>query len=324
MPLTRLLRLARRPLTGPLTALRDGTDGGNGVYRYGASGFPNSTFRSSNYWVDVVFDTSANDTTAPTVVAQVPAPGSSGVAVGTSVSATFSEAVVGSHGSMELRGPGNTLVSATTAYNSGSQTETLTPNAPLANSTTYTATVSGAKDSSNNTMSPVTWSFTTAAPPPPPPDQGPGGPIAIVTSNNPYSKYLAEILRTEGLNEFATIDVGSLTAATLAQYDAVVLGEVSVSGAQAATLTTWVNGGGNLIAMRPDSALSTLLGITAASGTGNQQRLSQGRYGDSAWSGHRLRHHPIPRRCRPLHALGCASHRDDLLECHNGDDHSRP
>jgi hypothetical protein len=56
---------------GPLTALRDGTEGGNAVYRYGASGFPNSTYRSTNYWVDVVFDTSADDTTAPTVVAKV-------------------------------------------------------------------------------------------------------------------------------------------------------------------------------------------------------------------------------------------------------------
>jgi hypothetical protein len=252
---------------GPLTALRDGTDGGNGVYRYGASGFPNSTYRASNYWVDVVFDTSANDTTAPTVVAKVPAAGSSGVAVGTSVTATFSEDVVGNTVNMELRGPGNTLIPAAATYNSATQTETLTPNAPLANSTTYAATVSGAQDSSNNTMSPVTWSFTTAAPAPPPPDQGPGGPIAIVTSNNPYSKYLAEILRTEGLNEFATVDIGSITAATLAQYDTVILGEVSVSGAQAATLTTWVTGGGNLIAMRPSSTLSSLLGITGPSGT---------------------------------------------------------
>jgi methionine-rich copper-binding protein CopC len=252
---------------GPLTALRDGTDGGNGIYRYGTSGFPNSTYRSSNYWVDVVFDTSANDTTAPTVVAKVPAAGSSGVAVGTSVSATFSEAVVGSSVNIELRGPGNTLVTASTTYSSASQTETLTPDAPLANSTTYTATVSGARDSSNNTMSPVTWSFTTAAPAPPPPDQGPGGPIAIITSSNPYSKYLAEILRTEGLNEFKTVDVSTLSDSTLAAYDVVVLGNVSVTAAQASTLTTWVNGGGNLIAMKPDSDLSSLLGITSATGT---------------------------------------------------------
>ena len=42
---------------GPLTALQNGTDGANGVYRYGASGFPNSSYASSNYWVDVVFTT---------------------------------------------------------------------------------------------------------------------------------------------------------------------------------------------------------------------------------------------------------------------------
>src|SRR6185295_13462197 len=43
---------------GPLHALRDGTDGGNGVYRYGTGGgFPTNTWQSSNYWVDVVFTT---------------------------------------------------------------------------------------------------------------------------------------------------------------------------------------------------------------------------------------------------------------------------
>src|SRR3954453_12227999 len=42
---------------GPLTALANGTDGANGVYRYGASGFPSSSYRSSNYWVDTVFTT---------------------------------------------------------------------------------------------------------------------------------------------------------------------------------------------------------------------------------------------------------------------------
>ena len=41
---------------GPLHALRNGADGANGVYRYGAGGgFPTSTWQSSNYWVDVVF-----------------------------------------------------------------------------------------------------------------------------------------------------------------------------------------------------------------------------------------------------------------------------
>jgi hypothetical protein len=43
---------------GSLTALLDGTDGPNGLYRYGTGGgFPSSTYLSSNYWVDVVFTT---------------------------------------------------------------------------------------------------------------------------------------------------------------------------------------------------------------------------------------------------------------------------
>ncbi len=40
---------------GPLHLLADGESGGNGLYRYGAGGFPTETYRSSNYWIDVVF-----------------------------------------------------------------------------------------------------------------------------------------------------------------------------------------------------------------------------------------------------------------------------
>ena len=44
---------------GPLTALANSTPGGDGVYKYGASGgFPNTTYKASNYWVDVIFSTS--------------------------------------------------------------------------------------------------------------------------------------------------------------------------------------------------------------------------------------------------------------------------
>ncbi|MEA5502812.1 DUF4082 domain-containing protein [Halotia wernerae UHCC 0503] len=40
----------------PLHALSNGASGGNGVYNYNSNpAFPNSTYQSSNYWVDVVF-----------------------------------------------------------------------------------------------------------------------------------------------------------------------------------------------------------------------------------------------------------------------------
>ncbi len=53
---------------GPLTALADGVDGGNGLYDYSAtSTFPTTTYSSSSYYVDVVFE-----------------PGTSGIFYGTS------------------------------------------------------------------------------------------------------------------------------------------------------------------------------------------------------------------------------------------------
>jgi hypothetical protein len=44
---------------GPVRALANGVSGANGVYKAGASGFPTDTWSASNYWVDVVFTTSA-------------------------------------------------------------------------------------------------------------------------------------------------------------------------------------------------------------------------------------------------------------------------
>ncbi len=43
--------LVRSPLRAPASA----ASGGNGVYRYGG-GFPDASFNSSNYWVDVIFE----------------------------------------------------------------------------------------------------------------------------------------------------------------------------------------------------------------------------------------------------------------------------
>jgi len=39
----------------PLHALMDGTEGGNGVYLYGAGDFPTQSWLAANYWADVVF-----------------------------------------------------------------------------------------------------------------------------------------------------------------------------------------------------------------------------------------------------------------------------
>ncbi|WP_250034302.1 N,N-dimethylformamidase beta subunit family domain-containing protein [Paractinoplanes maris] len=141
----------------PLHAPRDGTDGANGVYRFG-TGFPTLAWESANYWVDVVFSPGGGtpDTTAPAVVTRTPAPGATGVARTATAAATFSEPVTGALIAV-------TGVAGATTYDAGTSTATFTPSAPLAGSTSYTVTVSGARDAAGNLMAATSWSFTTAA-----------------------------------------------------------------------------------------------------------------------------------------------------------------
>ena len=98
------------------------------------------------------------------------------------------------------------------------------------------------------------------------PNEGPGGPILVITSpSSTFGKYYAEILRAEGLNAFAVADISTVSATTLADYDVAILTPTAtLSSDQVAMLTTWVTAGGNLIAMRPDPQLASLLGLTAA------------------------------------------------------------
>ena len=110
-----------------------------------------------------MYDTSAVDATPPTLTSTSPASGATGVLPGSTVTAVFSESVQPATIAMVLTGPAGTTVPATMSYDAPSRAATLTPSASLAVSTTYTATVSGAKDTSGNTMTPVTWSFITAA-----------------------------------------------------------------------------------------------------------------------------------------------------------------
>jgi N,N-dimethylformamidase beta subunit-like, C-terminal/Domain of unknown function (DUF4082)/Bacterial Ig-like domain/Bacterial Ig domain/Purple acid Phosphatase, N-terminal domain len=258
----------------PLHALANGADGPNGVYKYGApgslfSGGGPSTFNSEGYLVDVAFN-SSGDVTPPTIISRTPANGASAVPSTSDVTATFSQAmdptkIDGS--SVFLQGPGGSPVAATVSYSAAQQRVTLDPTAALQGSTTYTATIKGGPggvaDLAGNPLSAdSSWSFATAAPAPPPPDEGPGGPILVISNAaNLFSRYYAEILRAEGLNEFKVTDLANVTPAMLGGYDVAILGEVSLSGAQVTTLSDWVQQGGNLIAMRPDPQLSTLLGL---------------------------------------------------------------
>jgi hypothetical protein len=262
---------------GPLRALANGEDGGNGVYQYGPPGtFPNQTFQGENYWADVVFAMSLPDTTLPMVTSVSPPIGTVAVPRNASVTATFSEAMNAATittATFELRDPSGALVPASVGYNATTRTATLVPSALLDAATIYTAVVKGnaidptARDLAGNPLvANARWVFTTAATPST--TDGPGGPILIITStSNPYSRYYAEILRAEGLSAFEVKDISAVTSSTLIAYNLVIIGEMPLTAAQATMFTSWANTGGNLIAMRPDKQLATLLGLRDLSST---------------------------------------------------------
>jgi methionine-rich copper-binding protein CopC len=104
----------------------------------------------------------ATDPLQPAVSSHTPASGSTGVAVSAAPTATFNEAVQAGAITFNLTNSSGAAVAGTTAYNAATNTETFTPAAALAAGTTYTATVSGAKDNAGDPMNgSVSWSFTT-------------------------------------------------------------------------------------------------------------------------------------------------------------------
>ncbi len=108
--------------------------------------------------------------TGLTVMAETPEPGATGVPVSTAIygilplTATFNQPVQFSTISFTLTSSSGSVVPTTVWYSDVTYTATMTPLATLANSTTYTATISGAKNNHGVAMSaPVTWSFITTA-----------------------------------------------------------------------------------------------------------------------------------------------------------------
>jgi hypothetical protein len=152
--------------SGPLTV-----PAGGGVYRYGASAVPSQSYMGSNYWVDVLFSTTAPvDTTPPVVTAVTPSGGATSVLTNSTVTVTFSEglsAATVNSATIYLTSGGATVAS-NVSYNAATNSVTLTPQAPLANSTTYTVIVvggaSGVKDLAGNALATnASSSFTTVA-----------------------------------------------------------------------------------------------------------------------------------------------------------------
>jgi hypothetical protein len=150
-----------------------------GVYRYGASGFPSSTFKSSNYYVDVLFVATAgtpSDTTPP-VISAVSASGVGQSAA--TIAWTTNEAATTQvdYGKTAAYGTSTTLdQTRVTAHR-----QTITGLAPA---TTYHYRVRSVDAAGNGRVSTVDRTFTTsAATPVPNPPAGfqPGNPDGTAT-----------------------------------------------------------------------------------------------------------------------------------------------
>jgi hypothetical protein len=156
----------------PLRAPASGASGGNGVFSYaGSPDFPTQSHSASNYWVDVVFHNQTPvDTKRPTVVATNPPRDATNADWGGAIEATMSEALDAASvttSTATLRTSAGVLVPASVSWNGTSRRVVLTPTAPLAYDSLYTARIiggsAGVRDRAGNTLaSTYTWSFRTA------------------------------------------------------------------------------------------------------------------------------------------------------------------
>ena len=158
--------LATQIVSGPAMSVADGQ---NGVFGSSAGTFPTQSANSSNYFVDV--SVTPNGAAPPlTVSSTIPAANATGVLANATVKATFSGAVnpaTVTTSNVTLKDPSGASVASTVSFDNTTNTATLTPSAPLATSTAYTATVSTGVHSADGTpmASAYSWSFTTKSAP---------------------------------------------------------------------------------------------------------------------------------------------------------------
>jgi hypothetical protein len=169
------------PLHALSSAETGGDPTGNGVFRYYPTPnptpltlvFPNQSFNSTNYWVDVVFVNPALE--PPRVLSTTPNPGALLVSLigqySFPISATFSEPLdpgTVNTTTVTLIDTAGNAVPVNVSYTPGSLTVTITPQQGLQSGQAYTMTLKGGVDAPHITdlsgmplASDFTWSITT-------------------------------------------------------------------------------------------------------------------------------------------------------------------
>jgi len=224
-------------------------------------------FLSANYtWS---FTTAAAP--APTVTAETPAPGATNLSTATTVTATFSEAMLASTlnaTTFTLADSSGNSVSGSLSYDASSDTATFAPSTGLNYATLYTATITtGATAANGATLaSGFTWQFTTQAAPAPP----------TVTSTTPA-------------NGASTVPINTQVAAAFSV-------PMNPSSINATTFTLQAQGGGNVAGtvnynattqtatFTPSASLSSGTSYTAMLTTGITSSTGQALAANYSWT----------------------------------------
>jgi MYXO-CTERM domain-containing protein len=216
-----------------------------GTYTYQAAWFGNSNDTGSTHGEVRVSTnsftvTAGADTTPPTVSSTSPANNATGVAVNTAVTATFNEPIAPATvtaASFTLSGG----VTGTVSLNPAGTIATFTPSASLANSTTYTATLTTAiTDVAGNALAANhVWSFTTGA--------GADTTPPTVTSRSPDNNTMGVAVSTAVTGTFnEAIAPATLTAASF----------LLRAGVDNVTGTVSLNPAGTIATFTPSASLA--------------------------------------------------------------------
>ncbi|MBD0415488.1 DUF4082 domain-containing protein [Oryzicola mucosus] len=111
---------------GPLSAPSSSSSGGNGLYAYGTgTRFPNASYNSTNYWVDVVYEPAAQNT-APVASSDGEYSTTSNTAFSIQASALLANDTDPDGDALVITGVGN-AVNGTVVFDAQSNTVTFTP-----------------------------------------------------------------------------------------------------------------------------------------------------------------------------------------------------
>jgi chitodextrinase len=202
----------------PLRALRDGEDGANGIFLYGPGGFPTESFNSSNYWVDVVFDTivASPDTTPPTAPSNLTATAVSTSQIDLAWTASTDNMGVTGYRVERCQGAGCTNFAEVASTIGTTYSDTALPAG-----TSFSYRVRAADTSGNLSPYSNTSSATTNAEPPPPDTTPPTAPSNLTatavsssqvdltwtasTDNVGVASYRVERCQGAGCTDFAQV-----------------------------------------------------------------------------------------------------------------------